>query len=322
MPLASLALLVLLASLPVVAALVCAERVRLHLRRRHGLVGAPRRIERRLVWIPCAAILVGFIACVAYAFLVEPHWVEVTRTEIAVDRPVLGQPRFRIVHLSDLHLEGGLGRRERAVIERVRELKPHLIVLTGDYMNDRGSQNDLVNFLKALEAPHGVWAVGGNWDGKFPTADLFASGGHRYLQDDYELLEAGGGRLLIVGQDWPGGKSLAQLVDGASPDAYRLFLQHSPDAVDELPRGSVDLMLCGHTHGGQVRLPLYGALVTLTRQGKRFEQGLYRVAPPATANPRGTAVYVSRGIGMTGIAPRLRFLARPEVAVIELVAKK
>lgn len=322
MPFSSFALLLVLAAVPTASVLVCADRLFLLYGRRSGrLTGSRRLIERKSVWIPAVACIAGTALCVAYAFLVEPDWIEVTRTEIAVSGRVMGKERFRIVHLSDLHLEGW-GSRERTVVTRVRELAPDLIVLTGDYMNDRGAQSDLVKFLKLIDAPHGVWAVGGNWDGKFPVADLFAGLGpkYRYLQNDYALLESDGRRLLIVGQDYHGGKSLEELVDGASPDTYRVFLQHSPDAVDELPRASVDLFLCGHTHGGQVRLPLYGALVTFTRQGKRFEQGLYRLAPPATANPRGTAVYVNRGIGMTGIAPRVRFLARPEIAVIELVS--
>jgi hypothetical protein len=94
--------------------------------------------------------------------------------------------------------------------------------------------------------------------------------------------------------------------------AFTVFLYHTPDAVLEAAEtGRVDLYCAGHTHGGQVALPVYGALITLSKFGKRFESGLHRVG--------ATWLYVTRGVGMEGgPAPRVRFFARPEVTVIEL----
>jgi uncharacterized protein len=101
-------------------------------------------------------------------------------------------------------------------------------------------------------------------------------------------------------------RALAAL--SAAP-GYRLFLHHAPDRVYEAVRAGADLYLAGHTHGGQVALPLYGALVTFSTSGKEFEAGRYQ---------RGdTAIYVTRGIGTSFL--KLRFLARPEVAVIDLI---
>jgi uncharacterized protein len=94
------------------------------------------------------------------------------------------------------------------------------------------------------------------------------------------------------------------------PDAYSIFVYHYPDEIYAVA-GKVDLYCAGHTHGGQVALPLYGALLTLSRFGKRFEAGLYEVD--------GTQLYVNRGIGMEGSgAPRVRFFARPEITVYEI----
>jgi hypothetical protein len=91
-----------------------------------------------------------------------------------------------------------------------------------------------------------------------------------------------------------------------------VLLYHAPDPILEMADAGVDVVLSGHTHGGQVRLPFYGALITLARHGKRFDMGLYRV--------KETWLYVSRGLGMEGgLAPRVRFLARPEITVIDLV---
>jgi len=318
-PVSAWIILLLIALLPVASLLLVLSRLWcLYARRTRLLSGAPRLVERRAVWASAAACLGLSAACAGYALFVEPQWIEVTRIEVAVPRALLGRERLRIVHLSDLHLEG-FGARERSVIEAVREAAPHLIILTGDYMNEGGAQNDLVNFLKSIEAPHGVFGVGGNWDGKWPVAELFASAGATYLRDDWRLV---GGDVLLVGQDYHATKSLAELLEGASDGPYRVFLHHSPDAVDELARGRVDLFLCGHTHGGQVRLPFYGALLTMTRHGRRYEQGRYGVAPPASAHPDGTTMYVNRGVGMSGFGPRVRFLARPEVAIIDLVAAR
>ena len=98
----------------------------------------------------------------------------------------------------------------------------------------------------------------------------------------------------------------------ATPDAFTLFLYHTPDAILEAAEtGRVDLYCAGHTHGGQVALPFYGALVTLSKFGKKYESGLHREGR--------TWLYVTRGIGMEGDpAPRVRYFARTEVTVIEL----
>jgi len=94
--------------------------------------------------------------------------------------------------------------------------------------------------------------------------------------------------------------------------AFTIFLLHTPDVIEAIARERDDLFCAGHTHGGQIALPFCGALVTLSEYGKRFEAGLHRVGD--------TWIYVNRGIGMEGgRPPRVRFWARPEVTVIEVV---
>ena len=99
-------------------------------------------------------------------------------------------------------------------------------------------------------------------------------------------------------------------LDRVPADAFTILLYHYPDEVERARKRRVDLYCAGHTHGGQVALPLYGALLTLSRSGKKYEAGLYRVGE--------TWLYVNRGIGMEGSSPRVRFCARPEVTVILL----
>ena len=274
-------------------------------------------MERRGVWIPSAAFLATYLLCFLYGHFIEAHWVSRTETAIPVSGPVLGRDRFRVVHLSDLHLER-IGRREYSMVDRVREAKPDLILLTGDYMNVREGAVTLDEVLRALVQVAPVYGVPGNWDAKFETARLFRQAGATLLADDTALIERDGRKLRLVGQEVHSKRPLKDLLRGLDDGAFTIFLHHKPDAVDELharlPGQKVDLFLCGHTHGGQVRLPLWGAVITLSKYHKRFEAGLYDF--------EGVPMYVSRGVGCEGSsAPRVRFLCRPEVAVLDLVAK-
>jgi predicted MPP superfamily phosphohydrolase len=105
---------------------------------------------------------------------------------------------------------------------------------------------------------------------------------------------------------------LKNLMTGVTREDYVLLIYHNPDQAYVASDLGVDLYLTGHTHGGQVRLPLYGALLTSSQFGKTFEQGSYSLGK--------MALYVNRGVGMEGsFAPRVRFLAPPEIAVIDLI---
>ena len=96
-----------------------------------------------------------------------------------------------------------------------------------------------------------------------------------------------------------------------APDAVNILLQHSPDFLEEAAEAGYDIYLAGHTHGGQVRIPFYGAVITMSRFGKRYEAGLYSM--------RDTRMYVNRGLGLEGgWAPRIRLFCRPEVTVLNL----
>ncbi len=203
----------------------------------------------------------------------------------------------------------------------VSRAAPHMVVLTGDYMNVREGGVALVEVLRylgGLRIPHGVFGVEGHWDAKFPVRRIFESSGAVLLDDETRLIEREGRRLRLVWQGIYPGRRLKDLLEGLDDGAYTIYLHHWPDAVEELmgrgPGRRVDLFLCGHTHGGQVCLPLWGAVVTGSRLHKSYERGLHRLA--------GVHMYVNRGVGMQGGAvPRLRFLARPEVAVIEIVPR-
>lgn len=317
-PVDAAVLLALIFSTPVAALGVVLSWVVRLVGKRRGWIprGSRSWVERRWVAWPAAGILGLYALCFAWGSLVEAHWVQVTRVELKANQPVLGYDRFRIVHLSDLHLER-LGRREARVVELVRELEPHLVLLTGDYMNVKSAGQALSEMLSAMKPPHGVYGVQGNWDTKFLAQEYFRLGGATLLEDETRLLPPrNGGLLRLVGQSVYPSRPLRDLLSGLEDGAYTIYLHHLPDAVDELrarERGQrVDLFLCGHTHGGQVRLPFWGAVVTESKYHKRYERGLFDVD--------GVPMFVSQGVGMQGgLSPRVRFLCRPEVAVIDLV---
>ena len=312
-------LLTVIFAAPLLCSLAVASAISYRLARRWGLMPRDKIlwVERPWAFRPAAAVLVVYAVCFAYGNQIEADWVQTTRTEIKVAEPVLGYDRFRIVHLSDLHLDR-IGRRERRMIEQVAEAKPHLILLTGDYMNVREGAVALNEVLGVLKAPYGVVGVEGNWDTKFVTAEVFQRAGATWLVDDTRLFERDGRKLRLAGQGLTPSRSLQELLPATDDGAYTVFLHHKPDAVDELRKRSpgqrVDLFLCGHTHGGQVCLPFWGAVITLGKYHKQYERGLYQVD--------GVPMYVNRGVGSGGGGiPHVRFLARPEVAVIDLVAK-
>jgi uncharacterized protein len=263
-------------------------------------------------------------AFVAYGTLVEPFRLRITRLEIVC--PALANPGtpLRLVHLSDIHVERTT-RRERDLPALVAHLEPDLIVLTGDYLNasytdDPRAVADLQALLTWLRAPGGVYGCLGTLEVDLPELmrPALAGAGVDLLEDRAAELILGGHRLWLAGirctrDPAADGARLGDLLGTAPPDALRVVLYHMPDLLPEASALGVDLVLSGHTHGGQWRLPGFGALLTNSRYGKRYEAGHYRQGD--------THLVVSRGLGMEGFGmPRARFFCPPEVVLITLTA--
>lgn len=272
-----------------------------------------------------ALLLFGLPGVGAYAHLIEPTWLEVTRLTL----PLRGLPTnldgLRLVHLSDLHVGSAVPAWFLArVVETVRRLAPDVIVLTGDFVhtNPEGPEK-LARLLGKLHAPHGVFAVLGNHDYavNYPghagivgaetvvTAAL-EQAGILLLRNTWVPVAGGRCPLAIMGIDdlWSGRARIAAVEK--IPASYpRVFLSHNPDIVRFLPHASFDLLLCGHTHGGQVRIPPFPPPVTATTN-RRLWGGLHTYG-------RGV-LFVNRGIGYTW---RVRLAARPECAVITLTGR-
>jgi len=257
------------------------------------------------------AIPLGLMAIGVYASRIEPNQIEVTHVDL--ESPKVTGP-IRIVHLTDLHMQK-FGRREKKTLKIVREVKPDLIVLTGDYTNDWKKYADVQRFMKGLHARYGVYAVHGNWNPMPLAAKFFEGTNIKMLDDRSAVVRTPMGKVSLAGIFWYSFRQCATPLANVNPrDSYVILLSHMPDAALYAPP-SVDLILAGHTHGGQVRLPGIGPVMTFSAVGRSRSAGLSKL-------PNGGYLYVNRGLGMEGGgAPRIRFCCRPEVAVITIHPK-
>mgnify|MGYP001311866743 CR=1 FL=1 len=258
-------------------------------------------------------LALGGLLCVLYGFL-EPYWPEVTYVTIPSRRMPPGA-RFRIAQISDLHCEA-VPRIEGVLPELVAAQSPDAIVFTGDAINRIEGLPIFRDCMTQLARIAPTFAVRGNWDVlRWKDADLFGGTGVTVLDKGAVPVRAGGAEVWIAGArlfaEWLPAAALEQ----APRHAPRVLLYHLPQGIKAAAADGADLCLVGHVHGGQVRLPGYGALVALSPFNKKYEAGLYRV--------KDTWLYVNRGIGLQGdAAPRVRFLCRPEITILDLVPEE
>lgn len=223
---------------------------------------------------------------------------------------------FTIVQLSDIHYLPftQIDLIEQAVAKALSR-KPDLIVLTGDYVtHEADTIFGVVQALGRLNAKYGVFAVLGNHDAR-AGARIVRQGleeaGITVLHNRGFAFDVGHAQLNLAGVDdciW-GHPDIKAALDGLVADAPTLLLAHEPDVIDDFSEaGPITLQLSGHTHGGQVRLPILGTPV-LPKLGEKYVHGLYRV--------NGSWVYTNRGLGMVSMP--IRFNCPPELTEITLV---
>jgi predicted MPP superfamily phosphohydrolase len=256
-----------------------------------------------------------------YAYVVEPLWVETTELSLAFGRLDENAPPVRVVLLSDIHIER-TSYREAHVVREVNALEPDLIVLDGDYLNtsrlsDPVSAQQFREFVGQLHAPYGIYAVRGSVESSPAFMEELVTGTPIvWLEQETVTLDVRGQRIALVGVACSHARRLdsarlTQAYRGVPDDTFTLLLYHSPDLISQAAARQIDLYLAGHTHGGQIDIPFYGAVVTGSVYGKRYEAGLYHV--------QETTMYVTRGLGFEGgPMPRARFFARPEIVALEL----
>ena len=261
----------------------------------------------------CLHVVAGFcILCMLYGFFIEPYWPQINIIPIQTEK--LTSTTFRIVQISDTHCDKRI-RLEEKLPGIINSLKPDIIVFTGDTVNSSSALPLFISTMAKLEAPLGKFAVTGNWDFSYWSAlDLFDGTGFEELRLHERIIEKDGESITVSGLAFENGKISMKVAGNLRPENFNLFLYHNTDLMDYFDGIPIDLYLCGHTHGGQVALPFYGALTTLSRHGKKYEAGLYQQGQ--------IQLYVNRGIGLEGgMSPKVRFFARPEIAVFDIGPK-
>jgi predicted MPP superfamily phosphohydrolase len=263
-----------------------------------------------------------------WGMLYEPFALNTTHVDVQSPHwPATTTPPIRLLHLSDFHVER-LTRREAHLLELVKQARPDLIVITGDYLNlsyvgEPTARAEVRKVLEKLHAPYGVYATLGSppVDPRQTTPSLLDGLPIRLLRDEVAVLNFEDGRTLsLLGMDCEhdlesDASAFQKLIKLAPPDSTRVLLYHSPELMPLAQQYPVDLYLCGHTHGGQVRLPFYGAILTSSALGKQYEMGPYV--------EQDTMLYISRGIGLEGLsAPRMRLLCPPEIILFNLSGLK
>ncbi len=300
--------------------MVCA----VHLRRTIGIIR----------WAGVSMVALAGAACfaiVAYGSFVEPQLLSVTT--IRLEMPV--KESLRIAVLSDLHIgpykDAAFVRR---AVDRVNELVPDIVLLTGDYLmgeTDTGMAADGLEPLKHLRPAFGSYAVLGNHDhGLYRTlfglnrpsddpgetvAEILEGLGVRVLQNENVVIDLGTGRLAIAGIEdrWMPNSSVDAAMEGIEPGTPIVLAAHNPDVLLEPRSASASLIVAGHTHGGQIRLPGFGPVPRLpTRLGRVFDQGAFTVG-------ESTTLAITRGLGESG--PRVRLFAPPEILVLQIEPK-
>jgi predicted MPP superfamily phosphohydrolase len=274
-----------------------------------------------------AAAAIVLLAVYVDAYHVEPHGLRVEKHEVDLRGrlPAHGGGRVRLLHVSDIQTHR-VGEYERRLVRAAAKLEPDLLILTGDYVHERlrpGREDvgrELVELLarEGPRPPMGIWAVGGDTDGPLIARQLRESG-VGWLDDEAVTLQLPGGvPLSLIGltaaaSRGAGREALTRLLEQAPPDSLRIVFGHAPDFALGVPtHHRIDLALAGHTHGGQVVLPFFGPLLTLSEVPRHVAAGgVHQLGP--------VRVHVSRGVGMErGSAPQIRFLCPPEICLLAL----
>jgi predicted MPP superfamily phosphohydrolase len=249
----------------------------------------------------------------------ERYWIQTKHVQLSSSRLPVHFSGLRVVQFSDVHLGDfySLTQLSKAV-SHINQLKPDLIFFTGDlYDAQHGiASEDCIPVLAKLKATYGKWAVLGNHDylsGVQKIINLMHKSGFTVLKNNSQQIVLQGNHINILGlDDWLRGKpNLPKALRGLDPADFTISLVHEPDYADIAVNFPIDLQVSGHSHGGQVRIPGIGAMIT-TKKGRKYVQGLYQLQGSRLQ------VYANSGLGMTFLP--IRFYCRPEVTLFTLTS--
>jgi predicted MPP superfamily phosphohydrolase len=304
-----------------------------------------RRLEKIIFRHGTLATVIKTIGFYGLSALIWPRWIapqrwKLTRFDVSMNQLPAAFDGYQIAQLTDLHTGSTQQRYLAGVLETVVSREPNLIVITGDLIEYRaGSLEKLSALLSPLHAPDGVVAILGNHDyHEYSWRHVGPRSAHRAIHkrlrklldrhhiellcNQHRVIRRGNAELYIVGMDelWTGNADGDTAFNGVAPGAACICLQHNPDGFEILRDYPWQLMLCGHTHGGQVNLPLAGSLFVPMKH-RQYLRGWYRSNP--SPSPGGQAIpssnakqmYVSTGLGQS-VPIRLR--VPPEATIFTL----
>ena len=257
-------------------------------------------------------LLAVLAALLMLAYLVETMIPQVTLVSIKSPRLKSFFSGRVVAHISDQHLVK-FGWRDQLVVSALEKIRPDIIFMTGDYLEPRTDFNDLEKYLRQLRAIAPIVAIPGNNDycciKRLDT--LFSRCGIVFLKNQTAFLHSEFDSLYVVGMEdnflWQ--DDYFRAAAAVPPGASRIVLGHAPAIVEKIDPDGVELILSGHLHGGQIILPFYGPVArnTVCFVSRMYTAGVYQF--------NGMTLYSNRGTG-TSLVP-LRFLSRPEIAVLE-----
>jgi predicted MPP superfamily phosphohydrolase len=270
---------------------------------------------------------ISLLGCflVIYGSFIEPQMITVT--EKTISHP-LASP-LKIAVISDIHVGAYKGEAFVAkAVQRVNALLPDIVLIPGDFILNHDSDLGDLDPLKNLRTTMGTFAVLGNHDvGEYETllgkrytgtdrgeriSSALRALGITMLRNQSEVLTLPQGKLAIAGIDdiWTGHADLTGALAGIDPTVYTILLSHNPSVIDEPESLNSHLVVSGHTHGGQIRIPGFGPLSRLpTSLGQKYDQGVFEIDDD-------TALAISRGIGES--SARTRLFATPEILLLRI----
>lgn len=240
----------------------------------------------------------------------QAYEVELNEKELVLPRLPAAWDGLRVLHLSDLHF---WGRPSRSYFERVLHLSAHrpcdVLALTGDLV-DSPHHYDWLKLLKMIQPSQCTLAIRGNHDARYDAElvnAMLQEMGFYVLGGASKIIEMKGEKLLVAGNEAPWLPPVPDLSEHEEFEGFRLGLIHSPDQFRWAVQQQFDLVLAGHNHGGQIRVPGFGSIFVPGKSGRRYDMGLHQEG--------GTLLHVSRGV--SGGHP-IRYFCRPEVTWLTL----
>jgi len=270
--------------------------------------------------------VMGFAACsgaagYVYSFEYSSNNIELTSLELPIKNLAPTFDNFTITQISDLHCDkkNAIDRLGQAV-DIVNAEKSDIVVITGDYFTSDEEMKkhlwDCGNIISNIKSRYGVFSVMGNhdyWVNYNILRSMLEKKGVEILDNRNVAIKKDGKSFSLVGLAslWMGKMDTAKAFLNI-PNIPKIVVTHNPDTAIYIDQYDPDIMICGHTHGGQIRIPLYGPVVNYTRIGKKYAMGLNKY--------KNTMMYTNRGIGTYWIDAR--FYCLPEISTFILKSPK